>query len=287
MQIHHYTSIESLALILKHRTLRFTRADKLDDVKEAQTVAGVDFGRRFFVSSWTGEADEQIPNWNLYGANMRGVRLTLSGSPFAWHHIKEFIGRPASNGSTLGIKLDGVIAPCGLSTILGNGYVLIPDGDMPATFGAQVEYVEDVGTSYRQFVTERPEGVNVAGHGTRPCYLKSRDWAFQKEYRFVLGALLGPSLHYDADPEGYVDALCRMLESTIEDEGGRGLLDATPSVGFIDLPLAEDAFSRLTVTMGPWASESSKQHVVSLLAEHAPFASVRDSSLRGSIRAKA
>lgn len=35
MEIHHYTSIENLALILKNKTIRFTRLDKVDDSEEA------------------------------------------------------------------------------------------------------------------------------------------------------------------------------------------------------------------------------------------------------------
>ena len=35
MQIHHYTSIETLALILKHKTIRFNRLDQVDDMEES------------------------------------------------------------------------------------------------------------------------------------------------------------------------------------------------------------------------------------------------------------
>ena len=34
--IHHYTTINSLALILKNKTIRFSRLDKLDDISEAK-----------------------------------------------------------------------------------------------------------------------------------------------------------------------------------------------------------------------------------------------------------
>lgn len=36
MNIHHYTSLETLALILNHRTIRFNRLDKVDDMEEAE-----------------------------------------------------------------------------------------------------------------------------------------------------------------------------------------------------------------------------------------------------------
>ena len=75
--IHHYTSLSSLALILKSATIRFTRVDLFDDVLEAQTHAGIDFGRRLFASCWSTNALEDIPQWAMYGDRMGGVRLSL------------------------------------------------------------------------------------------------------------------------------------------------------------------------------------------------------------------
>ena len=42
-KIYHYTSIESLALILKTQKIRFTRLDRVDDVREAQEHCGINF----------------------------------------------------------------------------------------------------------------------------------------------------------------------------------------------------------------------------------------------------
>ena len=81
--IYHYTSIESLALILKTRKLRFTRLDGVDDVREAQAHAGIDFGKFFFVSCWTQEIKESIPQWSMYSREMQGVRLELPEFPFS------------------------------------------------------------------------------------------------------------------------------------------------------------------------------------------------------------
>jgi hypothetical protein len=71
-RVFHYTSLESLALILKARTLRFTRLDRVDDVSEAQQLAGINFGQYFFVSCWTQETKESIPQWNMYSKEMQG-----------------------------------------------------------------------------------------------------------------------------------------------------------------------------------------------------------------------
>ena len=39
-KIYHYTTIETLALILKHRTIRFNRLDQVDDMEESLYTSG-------------------------------------------------------------------------------------------------------------------------------------------------------------------------------------------------------------------------------------------------------
>ena len=69
--IHHYTNLEVLALILKNRTLRFTRLDQVDDPEESNFISnGVNLGPYTFVSCWTECKEESIPMWKMY---TRGV----------------------------------------------------------------------------------------------------------------------------------------------------------------------------------------------------------------------
>lgn len=69
-KIFHYTSIDSLAMILSTRKLRFTRLDNVDDVTEAQTHAGIPFGKYFFVNCWTQEEEDNLAQWKMYGSDM-------------------------------------------------------------------------------------------------------------------------------------------------------------------------------------------------------------------------
>ncbi|MCV5372328.1 hypothetical protein OFD18_29525, partial [Escherichia coli] len=71
-EIFHYTSIASLALILKSNKIRFSRLDGVDDILEAQTHVGINFGQYFFVSCWTKTKEESIPQWHMYGNDMKG-----------------------------------------------------------------------------------------------------------------------------------------------------------------------------------------------------------------------
>lgn len=82
--IHHYTDIQSLACILKNRTLRFTRLDKLDDAQEVELVSRKHWSQYLFVSSWSTLTDESQAMWLLIGTAMDPFRWRRNRStPFA------------------------------------------------------------------------------------------------------------------------------------------------------------------------------------------------------------
>lgn len=79
-QIYHYTTIETLALILKNHTIRFSRLDKVDDIEESELMSGptrVRLGNYIFASCWTRCEEESIAQWKIY-AGYDGVRITMS-----------------------------------------------------------------------------------------------------------------------------------------------------------------------------------------------------------------
>ena len=119
-RIYHYTTVDSLALILKTRTLRFTRLDGVDDVREAQQHIGIDFGKYFFVSCWTQEEAESIPQWNMYSREMQGVRLELPVYPFGNAPL-----RPPERWSGVGLEGD-INSPLSFEALWGPTYFVVP-----------------------------------------------------------------------------------------------------------------------------------------------------------------
>jgi hypothetical protein len=77
MDIHHYTSVDSLAAILASRKMRFSRLDRVDDLRESQTHHAIEFGQYFFASCWTEDGTESIPQWEMYADKKTGVRISL------------------------------------------------------------------------------------------------------------------------------------------------------------------------------------------------------------------
>ena len=59
--LYHYTSLETLALILENRTLCLNNLAYVDDLDEVKTSDMGLFGRFFNVSCWTSDGNESIP----------------------------------------------------------------------------------------------------------------------------------------------------------------------------------------------------------------------------------
>lgn len=64
--LYHYTSLETLALILTNKSLCFNTLLNVDDIEEAETSDMGLFGKYVYVSCWTDEAQESIAMWQLY-----------------------------------------------------------------------------------------------------------------------------------------------------------------------------------------------------------------------------
>ena len=72
MKIYHYTSIETLALILQNKTLRFNNAKFVDDPNEVITKDYGSVQDYVFISCWSNESTESIHLWKIYGNNCHG-----------------------------------------------------------------------------------------------------------------------------------------------------------------------------------------------------------------------
>lgn len=80
--LYHYTSIETLALILKNRSIRFNSLDRMDDLQEKEANDIRNIGQFIYVSAWTSDQMESIPMWNMYASLNAGIRIQLQCNPF-------------------------------------------------------------------------------------------------------------------------------------------------------------------------------------------------------------
>ena len=85
--LYHYTSLETLALILRNRTIRFSRLDMVDDPQEQRSADSQNLGKMKLVSCWTSSDEESIPMWREYAGAECGVRIQMKSYPFKRHSV--------------------------------------------------------------------------------------------------------------------------------------------------------------------------------------------------------
>lgn len=299
MRIHHYTSIETLQLILKNRTIRFNRSDQVDDPDEIELeVSGYPFAKYLLLSCWTLEDDESIPQWGLYAGKGHGVRITLDSD----HLFQNFLSETRVESRDEIIKKvwekrftqpDGTeIFAYGFHTTSGEKsyvpYYIFHGTFNPTTSGlailppapnyeflTKVDYVDSLDNAYADSINikntdERHYSMNFT---TRIGYKKRKSWSFQKEARFIL-----------------------MLMHTMPQKSGPIILD-TPNLSFtkygfppirqdrselfyFDLSVDNDAFDYLEVIAGPETSDEEKSKIKDIIQAYAPNATYSISSCR-------
>lgn len=85
--LYHYTSLETLALILRYRTIRFSRLDMVDDPQEQRSADSQNLGKMKLVSCWTSSDEESIPMWREYAGAECGVRIQMKSYPFKQYSV--------------------------------------------------------------------------------------------------------------------------------------------------------------------------------------------------------
>lgn len=167
MKIYHYTSIENLALILKHKTIRFSRLDQVDDVEEATYGSGpynTLLGQYAFVSCWTKEKKENLALWNMY-TKYKGIRIGLDEDMFITYpinpNIKSFFN------SYIKFENDYFISSINNEAkLIDVNYVTSPE-----------DYIKDIVKEENDMLGIRTENIGI---------YKRKEWDCQKESRFRL-----------------------------------------------------------------------------------------------------
>lgn len=274
MKLYHYTTIDALALILKNKTLKFSRLDCVDDLEEGRVESsGIKLGKHFFASCWTENPEESIPLWKMYSGDSYGVRISLDKDMFKKYHI--------SSGTYNGISVEGSIE-CLLPVeeIFYKEYIPFPPNITPSSidsfFYRKVEYVDDVFKAAEDIVHIIAKDGNKAdmkialGDVGR---FKHKRWAFQQETRFVLSFLPINPMH--CNPANVSSLVMQAYLSDIH----------VPFNNYF-LHLRDDVFDNLEIVLSPMATKGHRVIVESLCATYAPKAEIRDSSLGTLVKLK-
>lgn len=184
-EIHHYTSIDTLELILRSQALRFSRLDILDDINESKAYGFHDFSGFLFVSCWTDLTVESIPQWEMYGDRKRGVMISVPRDFFPRNQFKA----PSDMGVTVA---DNIKFPLSWDQIFTDEYWIEPIFLYESWFGNKVEYIDNIVNMFNKKIVlrnneEGREILDIKGLNDFARF-KQTEWEFQSEYRFVLSA---------------------------------------------------------------------------------------------------
>lgn len=277
--IHHYTNIDVLALILKNRTLRFNRLDKMDDPEECNFVSnGVNLGQYTFVSCWTEVKEESIPMWKMYTKDEWGIRISLEKEGlFRTYTDYEFKGEN-KDVKEVGKEIHFLLDP--KLKFNQTDYLppfLIDDYDK-CHFYRKIQYVDDI-TAYAENCVQIPEDNENCEAITlvtnKVGSYKHKRWAFQEESRFVMFFMPGNSFPFQHDGE----KLFSVQRQIIRDVKNNKSLNFS----YYDLNLSENAFDHLVITMSPFCNDAQWSIVEALKDKYAPKAEIRKSNLAGKL----
>ncbi|GAK37530.1 hypothetical protein [Bacteroides graminisolvens] len=272
MKIHHYTNLESLAMILKNRTIRFNRLDKVDDLEEGNAESlGVRFCKYVFVSCWTEISEESIPLWKMYGGDFGGIRISVEKEMFQEYFV--------SNLDFGGLKSQGfLITKIPPQSLTHPDFWVFPMLDYNNDlFYRHVEYVDDV----FQYTKDCIQITNIKdGRGDMNMQMKpfgsykNKRWGFQNETRFVLYVLPCNPMLEGVNPE--VSSI--VMQSLL----GNKSLPFT----YYDMQLKDEVLEKIEITLSPSASEAEKIITQALIDKYAPKAQIKDSALGKVVRLK-
>ena len=277
--IHHYTNLDVLALILKNRTLRFTRLDQMDDPEECNFVSnGVNLGQYTFVSCWTEVKEESIPMWKMYTKDNWGVRLSFEKDGlFKTYTDFEYKGHNQSI-TNVGKEIHFLLDP----KLRYNQTEYIPpfltEEYEKCNFYRKIQYVEDV-SSYAKDSVEIPlEQANSEGitlKFDKVGSYKHKRWAFQEESRFVMFFMPGNSFPYQHDHKKFFSVQRQIIRAV---KNNKEL-----NFSNYDMNLSEDAFDHLVITMSPFCNDAQWSIAEALRDKYAPRAEIRRSNLTGKL----
>ncbi len=256
--LYHYTSIESLAMILSTKKIRFNSLNFVDDLQEKENVDFEHIANYILVSCWTDLEEESIPFWNMYTPNMRGVRIKLPYNIFKEYYV-DTTGIPSLNPNGL---LSALLPK---QEVFHNDYWILN----PTNYLTKVNY-----TNSSDLLNPKLESIKNDSYtisiGTIGRY-KSENWKFQSEWRFILYAF--PTTLNAKKLDAPLDNFREIIKNG----------EKLPFNSY-DVNIQESAFEKMEILLGPKHSLSDKIIVESLLEKFNHNATLKVSSLYGAIK---
>lgn len=260
--LYHYTSINTLALILANKTICFNNLLYVDDLEEVETEDLDKFGRFCCVSCWSSEAYESIPLWNMYTPNMSGVRIKIPPFPFKKYRL----------------EVNEMDNEQPIESYINMKEYINTDKALVANFYPElikVQYAEEDYLLYPKIKTITIEhstnNTSINYNITSLGKYKRTNWSFQNEWRYRI--FTNPYTYTDLrNCKSQADQM--KLLSRLENP-----LQPIP-YSQIFLELDENYLEGMEIVLGPKTTKGDEIIVNSLVEKYCPTAKVFKSSLK-------
>lgn len=270
MKIFHYTTLDSLAMIMSSRSIKFNRLDKVDDLEERTEPSKVKLWQYLFVSCWTENPEESIPLWRMYSGNAHGVRIGMDIDMFEDNIV-------GGNNVPVNIPHEGLLVrKIPVQDFFRKDYFVLPaavryiERGKDTLFYCHVDYVDDVNEKTKDaYQLTKTDAIHASSHisfGEIGKY-KNKRWAFQEETRFRLVVMPFNPIFCNPD-----------IVSTIAVNAFHQSKPVPISEYF--LKLRTEALNNMEITLHPNATASDRVIVDALCAKYAQGATIKESELR-------
>lgn len=272
MRIYHYTTIDSLAMIMSSRSIKFNRLDKVDDMEERAESKNVQLWQYVFVSCWTENSEESIPLWRMYSGNTHGVRIGMDADMFEDNVI---------GGSNVpqSIPHEGFwLSKIPAQDLFRSDFFILPTGmrlvkNDESLFYCHIDYVDDVNEktkdAYQFTMTDATHASSSVAFGEIGKY-KNKRWAFQEESRFRL--VIMPFNPILAGPNQAGSIALNAIHNSMP----------VPISEYF-LKLRQEALNNIEITLHPNATVSDRVIVEALCAKYAQNAVIKPSELTDNV----
>lgn len=267
--LYHYTNIETLALILKNKTIRFNSLDKMDDLQEQETADIKNIGQFCYISAWTEDERESIPMWNMYASIYSGVRIKMRRDPF-----KRYLNCAADIQSVTALPVIDESNGKGLPSIIPIAEMLSKGFYCNQALSNQsilfkVEYTNDLSKLYPRLLENHGAKFSISlGELGK---FKNLHWQFQNEWRYILTILplnLNQSIEY---LESHFLRTANRIRMGLEKQ----------PFPYYEMVIADEAFSQMEITLSPKISAGNRVIAQTLVNKYNPPARIKESNLLG------
>ncbi len=263
--LYKYTTLESLALILKSQKIRLNPLSQMDDLQEAQSADTIKYAPYVFISSWMDESRESIGMWKLYSNMTSGIRIALPEMPFVkYSYTEEELEKFIPNFTTDEPVIDFSVP---IEEWLNNKYMIV--NPFYGLLLSDVKYTDDPELLNPHVIKMERDGLQIstAEFGV----YKNTYWEFQKEKRYILNFIPGNSkeIQYGGN-----------AAQTVYD----ALLRTKSFLPYYDLSIRDDAFAQMEITLAPQFTVGNQVLLDALKEKYNPNMRISKSELQGKVK---